>query len=47
MKVFVSLLILMSFLITETGAHNFGAPTRITATPGDGQVTLSWTAHHL
>lgn len=44
MKLFIPLLILMSLLITEAVAHNFGAPTGLTATfVGDRKVTLSWT----
>ena len=39
----VGCVILMSLLITEAVAHNAGAPTEVTATPGDRQVTLSWT----
>ena len=43
MKFIMTLLVLMSLLITEAVYGNFGPPTNITATPGDGQVTLSWT----
>ena len=44
MKLFIPLLILMSLLITEAVAQSPpGPPTNVTATPGDRQVTLSWT----
>ena len=43
MKRFIPFLILMSLWITEAVAHNFGAPTGVTVTPGDRQVTFRWT----
>ena len=46
MKLFISLLILMSLVITEAVAQLTapGPPTEVKATPGDRRVTLSWTA---
>ena len=45
MKVFVSLLILMSLLIPEAVAHNYksAVPTNIDVIPGDKKITLRWT----